>query len=85
MKTHTLTYFLFGSIAGFTSISCSYPFEIIKRRMQLSGELGNPLIKNTFSLFTSYVFTELYSRILCWINSPVYKIDSCQLYIFLYD
>ena len=40
---------LFGSIAGFTSISCSYPFEIIKRRMQLSGELGNPIYKNTYS------------------------------------
>ena len=38
---------LFGSIAGFTSISCSYPFEIIKRRMQLSGEMGNPTYKNT--------------------------------------
>ena len=38
---------LFGSIAGFTSISCSYPFEIIKRRMQLSGELGNPTYENT--------------------------------------
>lgn len=39
---------LFGSIAGFTSISCSYPFEIIKRRMQLSGELGNPTYKDTW-------------------------------------
>ena len=38
---------LFGSFAGFTSISCSYPFEIIKRRMQLSGELGNPTYINT--------------------------------------
>ena len=38
---------LFGSFAGFTSISVSYPFEIIKRRMQLSGELGNPTYKNT--------------------------------------
>ena len=42
-----LNLLLFGSIAGFTSISCSYPFEIIKRRMQLSGELGNPTYKNT--------------------------------------
>ena len=38
---------LFGSIAGFTSISCSYPFEIIKRRMQLSGGGGNPTYHNT--------------------------------------
>lgn len=45
-NTH-LNLLLFGSIAGFTSISCSYPFEIIKRRMQLSGELGNPTYKNT--------------------------------------
>ena len=45
-NTHT-NLLLFGSIAGFTSISCSYPFEIIKRRMQLSGELGNPTYKNT--------------------------------------
>jgi len=42
-----LNLLLFGSIAGFTSISCSYPFEIIKRRMQLSGELGNPTYINT--------------------------------------
>jgi len=42
-----LNLLLFGSIAGFTSISCSYPFEIIKRKMQLSGELGNPKYKNT--------------------------------------
>ena len=42
-----LNLLLFGSIAGFTSISCSYPFEIIKRRMQLSGELGNPTYRNT--------------------------------------
>jgi len=46
-NTHT-NLLLFGSIAGFTSISCSYPFEIIKRRMQLSGELGNPTYRNTF-------------------------------------
>ncbi|MAW08550.1 MAG: hypothetical protein CME61_09775 [Halobacteriovoraceae bacterium] len=46
-NTHT-NLLLFGSIAGFTSISCSYPFEIIKRRMQLSGELGNPIYKNTY-------------------------------------
>jgi hypothetical protein len=42
-----LNLLLFGSIAGFTSISVSYPFEIIKRRMQLSGELGNPKYNNT--------------------------------------
>ena len=46
-NTH-LNLLLFGSIAGFTSISCSYPFEIIKRRMQLSGELGNPTYVNTW-------------------------------------
>ena len=48
---------LFGSIAGFTSISCSYPFEIIKRRMQLSGELGNPTYKNTL-----HCLTHMYSQ-----------------------
>ena len=46
-NTH-LNLLLFGSIAGFTSISCSYPFEIIKRRMQLSGELRNPTYVNTW-------------------------------------
>ena len=45
-NTH-INLLLFGSISGFTSISCSYPFEIIKRRMQLSGELGNPVYVNT--------------------------------------
>ena len=47
-NTH-LNLLLFGSIAGFTSISCSYPFEIIKRRMQLSGELGNPTYIDTLN------------------------------------
>jgi len=48
-KNTNMNLLLFGSISGFTSISCSYPFEIIKRRMQLSGELGNPTYKNTLS------------------------------------
>jgi len=31
-----------GSIAGFVSVSLTYPFDTIKRRLQLSGEYGNP-------------------------------------------
>ena len=38
---------LFGSVAGFTSVTCSYPFDVIKRRLQLSNELGNPKYENT--------------------------------------
>ena len=42
-----LNLLLFGSIAGFTSVTCSYPFDVIKRRLQLSDELGNPKYINT--------------------------------------
>ena len=37
----------FGSISGFNSVSVSYPFDVIKRRLQLSNELGNPKYQNT--------------------------------------
>ena len=31
-----------GLSSGFTSVSASYPFDLLKRRLQLSNELGNP-------------------------------------------
>ena len=36
---------LFDSISGFSSVSLTYPFDTIKRRLQLSGEMGNPKYK----------------------------------------
>ena len=38
-----IKYFLFGSISGFISVSITYPFDIIKRKLQLTGEFGNPV------------------------------------------
>ena len=32
---------LFGSLSGICSVTFAYPFDTIKRRMQLSGEFGN--------------------------------------------
>ena len=43
---------LFGSISGFVSVSLTYPFDTIKRRLQLSGEYGNPMYKNTLDCCT---------------------------------
>lgn len=37
-----------GSIAGFLSVSATYPFDVIKRKLQLSNELGNPLYKGSY-------------------------------------
>ena len=43
----TVNLLTFGCISGITSVSVSYPFDVIKRRLQLSNELGNPQYKNT--------------------------------------
>ena len=32
----------FGSLSGIASVSVAYPFDTIKRKLQLSGESGNP-------------------------------------------
>ena len=48
---------LFGSIAGFTSITCSYPFDILKRKLQLSNELGNPKYDNPFHCIR-YIYSQ---------------------------
>ena len=37
-----------GSIAGFLSVSATYPFDVIKRKLQLSNELGNPMYKGSY-------------------------------------
>ena len=39
---------LFGSWSGVAGVSVSYPFDTIKRRLQLSGEQGNPCYKGIF-------------------------------------
>ena len=38
---------IFGSCAGIVAVSLTFPFDTIKRKLQLSGELGNPVYKNT--------------------------------------
>jgi len=41
-EKNSLKTLLFGSWAGVLSVSFTYPFDTIKRRLQLSGEMGNP-------------------------------------------
>lgn len=38
--------FTCGGLAGIASVSVAYPFDVLKRRLQLSGEFGNPQYKN---------------------------------------
>lgn len=45
-SSYKLLNFLFGSFAGILSVSATFPFDTIKRKLQLSGELGNPIYKN---------------------------------------
>ena len=44
-ENSSLNTLLFGSLSGICSVSVSYPFDIIKRKLQLSGENGNPKYK----------------------------------------
>lgn len=37
---------LSGSLAGFTAVSVTYPFDVIKRKYHLTGEMGNKLYAN---------------------------------------
>lgn len=41
-EKNSLKTLFFGSWSGIVSVSCTYPFDTIKRRLQLSGEMGNP-------------------------------------------
>lgn len=44
-KSSPLNSLFFGSISGICSVTVSYPFDTIKRKLQLSGECGNPKYK----------------------------------------
>ena len=37
-----------GSIAGLVSVGLTYPFDTVKRKLQLNGEFGNPVYKNAY-------------------------------------
>jgi len=37
-----------GSLAGMTAVSLAFPFDTVKRRLQLTGEQGNPHYKGIF-------------------------------------
>ena len=39
---------LIGAISGFTTIMLTYPTDLIRRRMQMRGQDGNPNYKNFF-------------------------------------
>ena len=57
----TVNLLTFGCISGITSVSVSYPFDVIKRRLQLSNELGNPQYKNTVNcLIYIYIINLVY-------------------------
>ena len=47
---------IIGSIAGISAVTCTYPFDVIKRKYHLSGEMGNKkfinyrdIVKNTYN------------------------------------
>jgi hypothetical protein len=42
IEKNSLKVLLFGSWAGVLSVTFTYPFDTVKRRLQLSGEMGNP-------------------------------------------
>jgi len=37
-----------ASVSGLVSVGLTYPFDTIKRKLQLKGEFGNPVYKHTF-------------------------------------
>ena len=47
-EKNNLKSLLFGSWAGIVSVTFTYPFDTIKRRLQLSGEMGNPQYRGIF-------------------------------------
>ena len=44
-----------GSLAGFTAVSITYPFDVIKRKYHLTGEMGNKFYNNYYDIIkTTY-------------------------------
>ena len=75
-----------GSFAGFSAVSITYPFDVIKRKYHLTGEMGNKkyinyadIIKTTYKMYgIKGFYTGLFS---CYIKI----IPSSAIFFFTID
>lgn len=77
---------LSGSVSAMCAVTATYPFDTIKRRLQLSGEMGNPEYRNARHCFnytiSNYGVKGLYRGLLpCYMK----MIPTNAIYFFIID